>query len=44
MVFASPIFLFAFLPLALAVYYLVRPRTAALLLLSLAFYAWGEPM
>ena len=44
MVFASPIFLFAFLPLALAVYYLVRPRTAALLLLSLAFYAWGEPI
>ena len=44
MVFASPIFLFAFLPAALAVYYLVRPRNWALLLASLIFYAWGEPV
>lgn len=44
MVFASIVFLFAFLPLCLAVYYLapVRGRNAALLTASLFFYAWGE--
>jgi alginate O-acetyltransferase complex protein AlgI len=43
-VFASPLFLFGFLPLALALYYLTpnRVRNATLLLLSLLFYAWGE--
>ena len=44
MVFASPIFLWLFLPLTLAAYYVV-PRTwrnGVLLVASLAFYAWGE--
>ena len=44
MVFASPIFLFLFLPLTLAAYF-AFPRTwrnAVLLVASLAFYAWGE--
>jgi len=44
MVFASPIFLFAFLPLALALYFATpnRARNFTLLCLSLAFYTWGE--
>jgi len=44
MVFASPIFLFMFLPLTLAAYF-AFPRTwrnGVLLVASLAFYAWGE--
>jgi alginate O-acetyltransferase complex protein AlgI len=43
-VFASPLFLFAFLPLALALYYVTpnRARNFSLLCLSLIFYAWGE--
>src|SRR4249919_2091020 len=44
MVFASPIFLFLFLPLTLAAYF-AFPRTwrnAVLLVASLAFYTWGE--
>ncbi|MBR2718602.1 MAG: MBOAT family protein [Clostridia bacterium] len=45
MVFSSNIFLFAFLPVTLAGYYLInqRLRNAFLLLMSLLFYAWGEP-
>ena len=44
MVFASPIFLFLFLPLTLAAYFGLprRCRNGVLLLASLAFYAWGE--
>ncbi len=44
MVFSSPVFLFAFLPLALLAY-LPAPRAlrpAILLTASLVFYAWGE--
>ncbi len=44
MVFASPIFLFLFLPLTLAAYF-VLPRSwrnGVLLVASLGFYAWGE--
>ena len=47
MVFSSQVFLFAFLPLFLAVYFLLRNRTArnvCLLIASLLFYAWGEPV
>ncbi|MFL6098440.1 MAG: MBOAT family O-acyltransferase [Actinomycetales bacterium] len=46
MVFSSAVFLFAFLPLALALYYVVpaRWRAAPLLLTSAVFYAWGEPV
>jgi len=44
MVFSSAVFIFAFLPLVLAVYYLARPswRNYILLAFSLFFYAWGE--
>jgi alginate O-acetyltransferase complex protein AlgI len=43
-VFASPIFIFYFLPLTLAAYWLVprRGRNAVLLVASLVFYIWGE--
>ena len=44
MVFASPIFLFAFLPVTLGLYYLSGKRNTVLLLFSLLFYAWGEPV
>jgi D-alanyl-lipoteichoic acid acyltransferase DltB (MBOAT superfamily) len=46
-VFSSPSFLFVFLPLAMAVYFAARgmgAKNLVLLLLSLAFYAWGEPV
>lgn len=43
--FSSIPFLYYFLPLVLAVYFLTpaRFRNAVLLLASLIFYAWGEP-
>ena len=49
MVFSSTVFLFLFLPLVLVVYYnpFIRRRAFrnhVLLLFSLAFYAWGEPL
>ena len=47
MVFSSPTFLFVFLPLSLLLYFTARgmaARNAVLLALSLAFYAWGEPI
>lgn len=46
MVFSSLIFLFLFLPVVLAVYYLTprRFRNLALFIADLVFYAWGEPM
>lgn len=49
MVFSSPLFLFYFLPVVLILYYLV-PRgqvfwkNLVLLVCSLFFYAWGEPV
>lgn len=46
MVFSSLVFLFCFLPLSLILYFAV-PRMARnfiLLLISLIFYAWGEPI
>lgn len=49
MVFSSPLFLFYFLPVVLILYYLV-PRgqifwkNLVLLVGSLFFYAWGEPV
>ena len=44
MVFSSPIFLFAFLPLVLACLLVpgLKVRNALLLFFSLVFYAWGE--
>jgi alginate O-acetyltransferase complex protein AlgI len=46
MVFSSLFFLFVFLPVVLAAYYLVpkRFRNACLFVFSLVFYAWGEPV
>ena len=46
MVFSSLIFLFAYLPLTLAVYFVVplKLRNLALFVLSLLFYGWGEPL
>ena len=45
MVFSSPIFLFLFLPIVLAGYFVTRGRLRNLWLLgmSLVFYGWGEP-
>ena len=46
MVFSSLTFLFAFLPIALIGYYVLpkKLRIGFLLLISLVFYAWGEPL
>jgi len=47
MVFSSPLFLFLFLPVVLTAYALwpgLRAKNYWLLLMSLAFYAWGEPI
>jgi len=45
MVFSSEVFLFIFLPLVLALYFCIKPfRNLLLLLASLFFYAWGEPV
>ncbi len=47
MVFSELIFIYAFLPLNLLVYFLsknIRVKNTVLLIFSLLFYAWGEPM
>lgn len=46
MIFSSIFFIFAFLPVALGVYYLApfRGKNLVLLIFSLIFYAWGEPV
>ncbi|MBQ8912184.1 MAG: MBOAT family protein, partial [Clostridia bacterium] len=49
MVFSSLEFLFLFLPLTLTVYFIIPRkyiafRNLALLLVSLLFYGWGEPL
>ena len=46
MVFSSPIFICVFLPLVLAVYYLLpkAANNAVLVVASLVFYAWGDPV
>ena len=46
MLFSSITFLFMFLPVVLAVYYIVpyKIKNIVLLLASLFFYAWGEPV
>ena len=48
MLFCSEIFLFLFLPVVLALYYLLKPlgirvRNTILLIASIFFYGWGEP-
>lgn len=46
MIFSSLFFVFVFLPVVLAVYFLVprRFKNLCLFLFSLLFYAWGEPV
>lgn len=46
MVFSSILFIFYFLPLTLLLYYAgpLRLRNLVLLVMSLAFYSWGEPV
>ena len=47
MVFSSVIFVFFFLPACLLLYFAVsgiRAKNAVLLLFSLVFYSWGEPL
>ena len=46
MIFSSIFFIFTFLPLTLLVYYLVpfKAKNLVLLIVSLVFYAWGEPV
>lgn len=46
MIFSSIFFIFIFLPLTMILYYLVpfRIKNLVLLLMSLVFYAWGEPV
>ena len=46
MLFSSITFLFLFLPVVMAVYYMVpgRGKNIVLLIASLFFYAWGEPI
>lgn len=46
MVFASSLFLFLFLPITLAGYFLIpsKWKNLFLLVMSLIFYAWGEPV
>lgn len=47
MVFSSLIFLFGFLPLNLLLYFVIKNQTyrnVILIIFSLSFYAWGEPI
>ena len=46
MVFSSIIFMFTFLPISLLIYYIVPKsfKNLVLLIISLIFYAWGEPI
>lgn len=46
MVFSSLVFMFVFLPIVLAVYFILpkRFRNAFLLIADLVFYGWGEPI
>ena len=46
MVFSSLVFMFAYLPVTLAAYYLtpLKARNAVLLICNLIFYGWGEPV
>jgi alginate O-acetyltransferase complex protein AlgI len=44
MVFSTPIFLCLFLPLFAVAYTLFPRKNLVLLIASLIFYAWGEPL
>ena len=45
MIFSSVLFLFRFLPFVLLIYYIAprKCRNLVLFIMSLVFYAWGEP-
>src|SRR5947209_5447219 len=44
MIFSSPTFLFAFLPAVLLLWFVSGRNKVVLLVASLLFYAWGEPV
>ncbi|HPF88705.1 MAG TPA: MBOAT family O-acyltransferase [Candidatus Limiplasma sp.] len=49
MVFSSPVFLFVFLPITMICYHLpflksIKAKNIVMLIASLLFYAWGEPV
>ena len=44
MLFPTPFFLFVFLPVFFALYWLLPARRSVLLLGSVVFYAWSEPI
>lgn len=46
MIFSSIFFVFVYLPLVLIIYYLApfKVKNLVLLIVSLIFYAWGEPV
>ena len=46
MVFSSLVFLFAYLPITLLIYYIVprKGRNIFLFFINLLFYGWGEPL
>ena len=46
MVFSSLVFLFAYLPIVLGVYYIIprKSRNLFLFVVNLIFYGWGEPV
>jgi alginate O-acetyltransferase complex protein AlgI len=44
MLFSTPFFIFAFLPVFFAIYWFAPARRPVLLAGSLLFYAWGEPV
>lgn len=44
MLFSSPVFIFLFLPICLLAYYTTARNNFVLLVFSLLFYAWGEPV
>ena len=46
MIFSSLLFMFIFLPVTLVLYYVVpmKFKNLVLLVVSLVFYAWGEPV
>ena len=47
MVFSSLVFLYAFLPVSMVLYFMIpgiKAKNVILLLFSLLFYAWGEPV
>ena len=46
MVFSSLVFLFAYLPLTLVIYYITprKWRNLFLFFINLLFYGWGEPL